>query len=1538
MKTGRLHTLSLPKRVSGRYWLCDTDNTGHNRQLLSIEAYDETWKLVSDQQVEILNEEGKVIEHITLAPMSFFMINIIKSNERAFIFVEGNENNEFPYKKYVIKGNCVLCIGRTEGNDILYNYQYVSSKHATLSYTNHKWLIEDNNSTNGTFVDGIRIKAQEVKPGSVIYIVGLKIIVGDNFISINNPAERVNINRSLLDNYEYESLSRQVITKKMNSDIDTYFYISPRFKRSFQKAQIKIDSPPAEIKIEKVPLALMLGPSITMGMASLFTAFLTINDIVNNGKNLTSTLPTLVMSFSMVIGTVLWPILTKQFERKQKVKSEAIRKDKYINYLNAIQQEIINECKKQAEIMNENCISIEECVHRLHERSRKLWERTAEHDDFLLLRLGRGDIDLIADISYPEKRFTVDEDPLQAELYKLTDVPKLVRNVPITYSLVEERFSGIIGSRIDVLSMIKNIILQVSVLHSYTEVKLVILFPEEERLEWEPVRWIPHVWDDFNQVRFFACTPEDVNELSVVLEKIIIARKEQKEKRKITDTPHYVVVAADRELVDSCRFMQLLREEESMIGFSVITLYNELQKLPKECSMVIEVNGNDSKIYDKYDITGKIIRFSQDEYKSHDFANAMESIAAVQLNMEEKAFTLPGMLTFLDMFGVGCIEHLNTPLRWKNNNPVITLQTPVGVGTDGKPFYLDLHEKFHGPHGLVAGMTGSGKSEFIITYIMSLAVNYHPDEVAFILIDYKGGGLTGAFENDSCHLPHLAGTITNLDGASIKRSLISIQSELRRRQSIFNQARRAVNEGTMDIYKYQKLYRNGSVTEALPHLFIISDEFAELKMQQPEFMDQLISAARIGRSLGVHLILATQKPSGVVDDQIWSNSRFRVCLKVQEKSDSVDMIKRADAAEISATGRFYLQVGFNELFSMGQSAWSGAPYIPKDYVNHEENRSVILIDDVGRKVREIKIDQHTDSNDKNCKQNVEILKYLYELAEKENAFAKPLWLKELPSQLYLKDLLKKYTYQKEWGILNPIIGEYDDPYNQRQGLLTLPISQEGNAVLYGSTGSGKTTFITSILYHLLSCHTAEELNVYIIDMGSETLRSFSSAPQIGTVACSDDNEKIANLFSLLCIEVERRKKLFSEKGGSYVEYSKSNHDTPNWLVIINNFSAFIENYEKHEETLLYLTREGLKLGIYFLLTSAGTNAIRYRMLQNFKQLITLQLNDKSEYTGVFGSLDGMLPASYAGRGLIKTDVVYEYQTALIAENSEQTSFEISRLCMEANQNCTKRARVVPVLPERVTRQHFNLNILNLRKIPVGITKKSLKPEYINLQDSNVNFVITQETESNGVLSAVAELIHLSGKAKVMIIDPENEAADITGVEHDTDKLETVVVSLFQKMVERNQLYKSATQPDETTNEFTWLVYVIHSFGQLMNRLSSDGKDKLKVLLEKCEKEYNVRFIIHLDVATWNSIAYEAWYRKQRNDAGIVWIGDGAFDNQQIKISRVIGDSNEGMKEGFAYLINGSRYQLIKCITIPEGDEADEKNTIGNISACGWDEA
>ena len=463
-------------------------------------------------------------------------------------------------------------------------------------------------------------------------------------------------------------------------------------------------------------------------------------------------------------------------------------------------------------------------------------------------------------------------------------------------------------------------------------------------------------------------------------------------------------------------------------------------------------------------------------------------------------------------------------------------------------------------------MTGSGKSEFIISYILSLAVNYSPLEVQFILIDYKGGGLAGAFENANSgkKLPHLVGTITNLDASEIKRSISSIESELKRRRRYFNVARDKNGESTVDIYKYQRLYREGKVEEPISHLFIISDEFAELKTQQPEFMDQLISTARIGRSLGVHLILATQKPSGVVDPQIWSNTRFRVCLRVQDKDDSNEVIKCPDAAFLKQTGRFYFQVGYNEVFTLGQAAWAGGKYIPKEKTKKQIDTSISFINNVGQVIRNVET-REKKANVENKKYGEElsnVVNYLSDIALGENIKSKPLWLDKIPSFIKISKLIEKYNYKSKPGIIDIPVGEYDIPEQQKQSLLTVPISSKGNAIIYGAPGSGKENFIMTLIYESMNLYTPGDINFYIMDFGAEILKVFKGSPYVGDIIQIDEEEKIINLYKMLNNMIKKKKNLFSNYGGNFFNYNaKSASKVPTIIIILNNFEAYQDTYE-----------------------------------------------------------------------------------------------------------------------------------------------------------------------------------------------------------------------------------------------------------------------------------------------------------------------------------------------------------------------------------------
>ncbi|MBP3544600.1 MAG: type VII secretion protein EssC, partial [Lachnospiraceae bacterium] len=522
---------------------------------------------------------------------------------------------------------------------------------------------------------------------------------------------------------------------------------------------------------------------------------------------------------SMLTGMVLFPFIIKKRDKKKKIEREQERQTKYVKYLENIQTEIYRAADVQKEVLKENYPLVLSQIKQNNFFDTQLWNRVIGQDNFLKLRIGIGNIPLCAEISFPEQRFSIDDDVMRDEVTGFSRKKQIISGAPVVYSLLEHRVSGIIGNGQSVNGVLNHLLLQIAALHSYDEVKLVFLCDEVNVEKYDYVRWMPHIWDDSFKRRFLATNQEEIRDLSVCM----LKEMEKYEGEQSRKSPHYVVISTSKALSDTCVFVTELLKKNTQEGFSYVAVYDELKNLPKECTAVFQMNNSQGMMFDYNDNGGSQINFVQDIVTREDVQKAVMEIAEYKLDLQGGKYALPEMITFLDMFKVGKYEHLNATSRWQASNPVVSLQAPVGVNSDGGLFYLDLHEGAHGPHGLIAGMTGSGKSEFIITFILSLAVNYSPKDVAFILIDYKGGGLAGAFDSEQYHLPHLAGTITNLDGSAITRSLLSIQSELKRRQRVFAEARRRANEGTMDIYKYQKLYRNGIVTEPLPHLMIIAD-------------------------------------------------------------------------------------------------------------------------------------------------------------------------------------------------------------------------------------------------------------------------------------------------------------------------------------------------------------------------------------------------------------------------------------------------------------------------------------------------------------------------------------------------------------------------------------------------------------------------------------------------------------------------------------------------------------------------------------------
>lgn len=1524
IKKTKMYNYYLPTKVAGNYWITDSDRPDSSKNLINVEAEDGKWKIKSDFETKIMSGNME-IESAYLKENGIYFLKINTANEFVILYCSPSIDNEEKKLQIVRSGSIV--IGNDTQTHINYNNNLVSKQHAKLTYENGIWSIQDLNSKYGTYANNIAITNQKLEYGDIIFIMGLKIVVMKDYIVVNNLGDSVKYDSNTFS-VTNPIVQKQTEEEKEEDEViefykeDDYFFRSPRFKSSIEPVDIVVEDPPAGEKEEEMPMIFVVGPMITMAMSSLVFGFTSFSGVISGAQELSSALPTLIMSVAMLLSMLLWPTLSSRYQKKQQKKKEKIRRDKYIEYLEERRTEISTQIQIQRQILIDNYLPLSAVRNIIDSRKRNLWEREIKQADFLDLRLGVGSCELFGNIKFPEPHFSLEEDELRKKVYKVASESRMLNDVPISLSFTRNYVSAIIGEGKQKQKFIESLILQMMAFHSYDDLKIVLFTNEANAHLWEYLKVLPHCFSNDKQVRYFATNTDEMKELSLHLEQQFQGRNRGDETRKdgrdyTNFDPYYMIITDDYKMVRDLEIIKDVESQEINRGFSLAIISPRLTNLPNECRTFISIGDQKSGVFENELVSNKQKEFIADFDPSIDMYAYCKKLANIPIDIAKEEKNIPSVVSFLEMYNVGMIEQLNVLNRWKSNDPTKSLQVPIGFDKNGDQFKLDLHEKFYGPHGLVAGMTGSGKSELIISYILSMALNYHPYEVQFVLIDYKGGGLAGVFQNSETgmKLPHLAGTITNLDTIEMNRALASIQSELRRRQREFNKARDTLNESTIDIYKYQRLYREGKVKEPISHLFIISDEFAELKSQQPDFMDQLISTARIGRSLGVHLILATQKPAGVVDDQIWSNSKFRICLKVQDKNDSMDMIKCPDAAALKNPGRFYLQVGYNELFALGQSAWAGAQYYPTDKRKKKVDTAVDFIDNVGTIIKSYDTEDPTLKLKSEGEELPNIVRYIVDLAKNENVKINNLWLDRIPDIIYTEKIKQKYNYKVKEGKIEFVVGEYDDPDNQTQNILTLSLSDGGNTIIYGSAGSGKELLLTSLLYSAITSYNPEELNFYIIDFGAETLRNFEKAPQVGGVLTSNDSEKIENLFKMINSIITDRKRIFADYNGSFNFYNEhSNNKVPLITIVINNYDAFSETYEEYEDQMMQLSREGEKYGIVFILATNSTNAIRYRLKQNFKQSLILQLNDASDYSDVLQTRTKKEPSKAVGRGLVELEGVYEFQTAypyrveVMAEFHKVISTRLRKICKTT-------AMKVPVLPEVVTIEHVEEKIGSLESVPVGIRKSDLEVESIDLSGNAISMITGDDISSNRKF--FIQLVKLFNKIpyqNVVTIDANKifEDGDVTE-NYVNNKFDAVADLMINNYNKEKEIFDANGQNEDALKSLPHTVYLIFGISNFLSRIGEEKSGMLSTVLEN-NKDLNVDSYIIIDTADkLKNFAYDSWYKNSVDDSEGIWLGNGVADQYVIKLATTPRELREEIPEQFGYVIKNGKAVLVKFI-------------------------
>ena len=1520
-----LYKLSLPKNVEGNYWL--TDNKEKNeKKLINVEGKDGKWQLVPNDQTKVIDsrfiniedkshdmrvyvnnerEKAMILENYMMCGISF------KDSRELFILccLPSFENDLIQLH---IKTKEPIYIGSDSKNALSYKNKMVSKVHAKIYLYENNYMIENYDMNFGTFVNGKPVvKPQLLQNGDTIFIMGLKIILMGNQLYINNPEENLYYSAGVFDIVEktLPKVVRESEEEEKNIELyeeDDYFSRAPRITNIIEREKVKIDAPPQAQDKEEMPLILTLGTSMSMGAIMLVSVFNALDGAMSGTASTKQTVTSLVVALAMLVSIILFPILTAKYNKKKKIRYEEKRQKRYKEYLMKKKEHIAKIIQKQRDILYENNLSPEECVQLILQHSGRLWERRIDDYDFLTVRLGVGEVDAEIDIQYPEEKFTMEDDNLIDILNDIADNSKVLQSVPITVSLTEKNVAALIVKKNEKYdNLLKNLIIQLVAFQSYEDLKLVFLLDKEGVENFNYVKMLPHVWSRNKQIRFFTHDEEEMKDISKYLEAELQNRLEYKDKEYKSFKPYYLIITNDYKKIENLKFITEVLKQKVNMGFSILCISNDMLQLPNECKTFIELNMAEQKgmIFENEISSTNQRQIILDTSVKIFFEKICEKIANIPIKFTETgSYLLPNHYTFLEMYDVGRIEQLNILERWNRNDSTLSLKAPIGIDPTGSHIYLDIHEKFHGPHGLIAGSTGSGKSEFIITYILSLAVNFKPEDVTFILIDYKGGGLAGAFVKGNIKLPHLVGTITNIDTNGLQRSLASIQSELRRRQVMFNEARNMTDGGTIDIYKYQKLYHDGIVNKPIPHLLIICDEFAELKQQQPEFMDELMSVSRIGRSLGVHLILATQKPAGIVNDQIRSNSKFAVCLKVQEKQDSVDVIKRPDAATLKTAGQFYLQVGNDEYFVLGQSGWAGASYYPSDVIEKKVDNSIQLISDIGTPIKSVDDAVQKVLIDKG-EQLTNIVKYLDRLGKQQGIKMEPLWLKEIPETIFVKDIRKKYQVKVKENIVNPIIGEYDDPYNQRQGVVELNLTTSGNTLVYGNADSGKETFLSTMVYDLITTYTSEQMQLYLLDFGTEALKIYRDSPQVGDVVFISDKEKINRFFDMIQEMMKERKEELLDYNGDYDLYLKtSGKKMPMIVVVLNNWDVFSETYSmEYEDTFSTIQRESTKCGIVFVVTATAYNSMRYRLTQNFKNKFALQLNDENDYYNIFDRIGKRRPSHIFGRGVLEMDdgQIYEFQTAKICE-PEQYTAQIKETIQTLQKHPMPKARPIPVLPERVTFDSVKIFLKDITQVPMGIHKKNLKVSLYNFKRNFATLITSKNMEDAVQYTAnLLEELKALKNVNIVVFDAEKHYHLNGGVD---------IKQQFQTFIKNiNQNHKEHT------------ICVFIGIDNFLTEYANVGINFISVL-KQLEETDNESIVIVETVNKIKSHEFDDWFKNYLSKENGIWIGNGIDTQFLLTINSSRKELVNNCGRSFGYIIKDGMATQIKLLEMKEDEE------------------
>jgi len=1135
-------------------------------------------------------------------------------------------------------------IGRDADCDVVLTDPLVSKRHARLEVGSELELV-DLGAANGVVVDGglvARLKISERE----------RVLIGDSEFEIGFA----------------DTVGRAGVVPKAGP---VYFNRSPRVEHRYAGETFPAPEPPSERENQPFPLLAMLTPVLLGG--AMF--FLTRNPM---------SLIFIAMTPLMLVGNYF----TGRGRNKRQLKKQIAIFDERLESLGT---QLAAERETEHDVRMREAPSTSEALQQALTRGPLLWTRRPEHWSFLNLRLGVGTMPSRNEVSGKDRDSFLPE--FQQRLDVLKEQYATVADVPIIDNLYDAGALGIAGSPETAGGAVNSILVQLTALHSPAEVVVAsIVSPAwSSALSW--VKWLPHASSPNSplEVGHLADSVSSGNVLLSAIEELVqtrladarantrrgaLAEKQAAQERGAdvgtksssdvgtkSPIPAVVLLISDDVGVDRARLVQLA-EIAADAGVFPIWIGHDVTALPAACRTFLQVpeagSGVDAPATVGMVRLGYAIDDARPEFvdptTALDYARRMASVIDAGALAADSS-DLPRSVSMVTLLGSELTASSDAVVdRWRQNSsihdrtpgrppkPRRAGQLRATVGSGGvDAMHLDLRAQ--GPHALVGGTTGAGKSEFLQAWVLGMAAEYSPDRVSFLFVDYKGGS---AFA-DCVTLPHCVGLVTDLSPHLVRRALTSLRAELHFREHLLNRKK------AKDLLELEK---RGD-PDSPPALVLVIDEFAALVGEVPEFVDGVVDIAQRGRSLGIHLIMATQRPAGVIKDNLRANTNLRVALRMADESDSQDVVGVKDAAHFdpAVPGRGIAKTGPGRL-SVFQSGYAGG------WTSDEPKRSDIEVRELrfGGETRweEPRAADADEERDLGPTDQQRLVTSIIAAAERASIPAprRP-WLDELAPVYDLSRLRQRTDAEL-------LIGVADLPDSQEQRPVYFRPDVDGHIAVFGTGGSGKSTVLRTLATAAGITPRGGPVEVYGLDFGAGSLRMLEALPHVGSIIPGDDQERVIRLLRRLKDIIDERSVRYAEANASSItDYRRVTGatDERRILLLVDGFQSFRQEYETTLGLSTWyalfqqLITDGRQLGLNIAFSADRPGSVPTNISSGVQRRVVLRLSDEASYQLLGVPKDILGPGSVPGRAIVdglEVQVAILGGTTVLAEQSAAT--------------------------------------------------------------------------------------------------------------------------------------------------------------------------------------------------------------------------------------------------------------------------------------------